>query len=398
MMPPELVADSAITAAGLVGLWALARSLRRDGPETQINRRLRGAIRFLGILMLLRLLYWTTGAGIFGAVLFAVAAFLPLMATLVVEGLTLRHAPKVLKVWVVLGGGLLALAPLFPWGGHAVWPLGALVAFQITSLSALVVLVLRRNRADVPAAQNATIDRLLLALVISLPLLATDFRGLSFDPPARMSALALLIYCYLALDLRRSGRNLRDSVVSILVVCAAAAICVGVCALIVELDLRGAAQIGLVLVAVALSTQALTIMRDLQKTRLRSVVLAHLAQGSEKTQDAFLDGLTAALGPGAAAMLHDDNLGDFDAAFMERLRDKGVLSQGDRHAEPWMSEQSAWFFERFHATHALWLASEPRRVLAVSVPALAASDTLELELRAAQRLAVRISPEGQGIA
>lgn len=394
---PELVADSVVTLAGVAGLMLFGRHLSRAAPQGPAQGPAQGAFRFaiavLLTVLLTRVGFWLTGWPALDLATFLAASLLPLAALLIVEALLRRHAPLPLKAGAAAGAlalWLCALLPVVPPAAGA----AALAAFQLLGFAALGLVVLRRDRGSLSAAENAMVDRLALSFLLILPLALTDFRIGPLDAPVRMSGIAILFLCWLAIGLRQHGAGRPREILAALATLAAAMLGAGLAvAALAGLDARTTVQVVAVFAAVILLAQVHLGLRQARRQSGTSSLLHYLATAPTDDPDAFLQGLRR-LGPTArAALLSAPALGDFDARFAALFDADPLLSAGARLPDPAAAEQAAWFFRKFDATHAIRVGRAPLRLLAVNLPAMAQSPEVEDELRLVARLA---APERAG--
>ena len=182
-----------LTAIGLLAALVAARGVgpaaRRGGAAVQ----LRHLFRLIALLLGLRLILTQWESPLVMALVMVVAAWMPLATLRLGEELVRRHAPRPLKLAALFGAiGFSVLATTFGlvWAEEAVL---ALAAFQILVVGKVVV-HLYRQRATVSLLEQRAVDLLSLALLLALPLLATDFQRLFPDLPVRGGAVAALIF------------------------------------------------------------------------------------------------------------------------------------------------------------------------------------------------------------
>ncbi|WP_299153634.1 hypothetical protein [uncultured Tateyamaria sp.] len=390
---PELIADSVVTLASLFGLALFGQVLRMQRPRTVLTRRFLFAIQVVAALLAIRLLQWLTGAEGIGRLTFAFAGLVPLAMLLVVEALLRRHAPLILKAWAAVGALVFAVVAAVTPPTQAFLAIISLAGFQVLTVVALTVLVLARDRKSLSVAENTTIDRLALSLALIVPLTISDFRTEFLDFPVRLSGIAILAMCWLGLTLRRSDAT-QSEVVSATAALAAGLAIASLCIMeLAGLDVRTTVQVMAIVVSVGLLAlifyQARLIRREVKVGRVLDV----LADDGLSSHDAFLQALQTRALTSGALILNADSLGDFDAVFKDHLIRRGVVSSKDLDllGNPKLSEQFAWFFRKFEASHVMLVSKDPLRTMALNVPALAQSRQLELELRIAQRLAVLLA-------
>lgn len=390
---PTLIADSVVTLAGLIGLALFAQVLRMQRPRTAITRRFLFALQVVAALLAVRLLQWLTGSDWIGRVTFAIAAFVPLAMLMVVETLLRRHASLALKLWAAGGAAIFALVALVISAKYATEATTALAAFQVSFFVVLAVSVVARDRSSLSPPENTTVDRLALSFVLIVPLALTDFRMAFLDLPVRLSGIAILALCWLGLTLRRNDAS-QSEVISVTLASAAGLLFASLCIMeIASLDLRTTIQVMAVIVSIAILSiifnQVRLIRREDKIGRMRDV----LADAQLNDPDVFLEALQSRALTSGALILDADSLGDFDTAFKEHLLLKGIIaSQGlDQISDPQLTEQFAWFFRKFAASHAMLVSNDPFRIMALNVPALAQSKQLKQELRIAQRIAILLA-------
>lgn len=395
-LSPELVADGVVTLAGAAGLALFGHHLRHETAQGPAHGPFRLAIAVLLTVLVTRLGYWLTGWTLLDLATFLAAALLPLAALRIVEALLRRHAPLPFKAGAVAGAGalwIMALLPIVPRD----LAVAALAAFQLLGFGALGLLVLRRDRESLSAAENAMVDRLALSLLLILPLALTDFRLGPLDAPVRMSGIAILFLCWLAIGHRQHGADRPCEILAALATLGAAMLGAGLAvSALAGLDARTAVQVVAVFAAAMLLAQVHLGLRQVRRDRGASGLLHYLATAPTDDPDAFLQGLRR-VGPTArAALLSGPALGDFDTRFEALFDPDPLLSSATRRGDAPAAEQADWFFARFDATHAIRVGRAPLKLLAVNLPAMAQTPELENELRLVARLAAAAerSPHG----
>ncbi|WP_136440539.1 hypothetical protein [Pacificoceanicola onchidii] len=382
-LAPEIIADSFVSLSSLLGLFFFGQVLRAQYPREPVTRRFLFAIRVVALMLAARLVQWLTGWEGIGRLTFLAAGLIPLAALLVSEALMRRHAPAPLKLWTAGGAGLLALAALFTPGQHAGTALVIMAAYQALTFAALVALVLTRDRSALSPSENRTLDRLLLALALILPLALTDFRIGALDMPVRLSGLAILALCWLALSLRSGADQSRLSfsvlaVTTGIVLAAAFAI-----SALATLDARATVQVVAITLAAAMLALVFVAAKRARR-QARGALLAKLSQAQT------LGDLVKTFEAAGMTRLEGASLTDFDARFRAYLNETGLLRAQDvpTIADASLKEQANWLFTKFGATHAFLLSESPFQIMALTVPGLAQSERQEQEFRLARRMAV----------
>ena len=158
----------------------------------------------LAVLLLLRGFYWLSSvpaAGTLGRLVFAAATLLPLAITLFVERLLRRHHPLPLKFLSM------TISTLF-FGLNVVSNLPEQRAWLLAFLAGLTLviawngwLLLFTRSAELSSNERKLARALVLAVTLSIPLIATDFRTMHHLFPVRLGAIGALLFVYVLLSL-----------------------------------------------------------------------------------------------------------------------------------------------------------------------------------------------------
>jgi hypothetical protein len=391
-----VVADTITSLAALFGLLIVISVIGARRTGDPLSRRLMFGLRVLAVMLACRILDWTTGLAIFRFVTIAAAGLLPLAALLLTEGLLRRHAPFVLKLLIAGGAVLFLLLAPIPERFAEPWRMAALLLFQFGGFLATGWLVMTRDRDSLSTAENRTVERMALSLLLILPFMITDYRPGLFEVPVRLGGIAILFLCWLTVGLGRASLSHRDTVGAFAVIALSSVFAGLALGGIDDLGWRGSVQ-GVVIVLSA--TLLAVIYNDsvsLTAEKRRDSLLKHLAEGDLTDSAHFLRGLQHHILVEGALILSAAELGDFDLKVLTRaLKQDPVHSlarvQPEASIDKDLREQLGWLFEKYEATHVLLAALEPLTVVALNMPALAASPGVEMELRAVQRMVMLIS-------
>lgn len=186
----DLLINAIALAAVIAALAALAGP-RRGGSA--VAARLATLYRGLALLLAARLAAWPMPDTIAAVPLMMVAAWLPLLALWLAEHLVRRHARRPVK-WLALGGAIgfsVAALLIGPFWGTGV--LIALALFQAVATAAAILLLVRRESGDLAPAEAREADVFALALLLAIPLAASDFAAIMPGLPVRGGAFAILL-------------------------------------------------------------------------------------------------------------------------------------------------------------------------------------------------------------
>jgi hypothetical protein len=394
-LAPELVADGLVNLFGAGGALVVAAEYHRADPRGPVSRRIVFALRFVGVLFLVRALAWSTRSGLALTLVDWLASATPLVSLIVAEGLLRRHAPRWLKLGLCIGPALglcigpalvviCSLAPFLP---PASRPL-LLLADVVIGFSAVGLFLLFRNRGSLTPAENTTIRRLLIAFLFLAPMTVTDFRSIWPEIPVRLGAVGALIVLYVGFG---SG-NVQSSIAARLgdlgiFLAIAAVIAAGYVATGAFLATAHHIQISAVgfcgMIAAALFAEA----RGARAESNRMV--APLIEATSPA--AFLDCLRRHPVIGDIHVLEGTALDHVrHPAFQALLAAHPVVS---RAASPWGRpaedegvERALSLMSAHDATHLMLLTHEPLRIIAFAVPPIAASARTDGEIQIARRI------------
>jgi len=191
-----------LSLAALIGLLVLHNSLRAQSGDDPLNRRFLFGVRVTMAVFVGRALAVLTADGIFAGIIVSIAAALiPLAVLLLTEGLLRRHAPAWLKGFAaggaVIFGVLGVIPPLWDWAPFTI----GLVLFHAIGLALCGWMVVTRDKDSLSGAENETATRLALSLVLLVPMIAADYAMGWLRMPVQISALGVLVMCWLAVGL-----------------------------------------------------------------------------------------------------------------------------------------------------------------------------------------------------
>ncbi|SMD15748.1 hypothetical protein [Rhizobium sp. RU36D] len=395
MIDGKLVADSIISLSAFVGLVMFISVLRTRDRDDPLYPRFRFGLSVLAIVMLSRVMNWVFPSSLASFVTLAAAGTIPLAALLITEGLMRRHAPPGLKLFAAAGMLLFLVLAVLPIPDDADWLDLLLFGFQLTIFIAIGVMVVTRDRSQLSASENKTIERLGLSLLIIVPTTVTDYRFEGFDLPVRLAGIAILCLCWFGIGIGRPETRHRDTVTSFAVLAAAAGVAGASLALIAGLDFAGLIQAIAITLSVLLVAVICNDSLSLRAEDRRSSLLKYLAQGDISDGGRFLTGLRDYLKVDGALIVEGSDLDDFDQdGLREALLRYPVLSAGDLRGIAVAAdarEQLQSLLDRYEATFLMLTREAPLQIVVLNMPSLTVSAATRIELQAVQRMAVLIS-------
>ncbi len=382
---PTIVADCLVNLFGAIGAVVLAREALRDDPNGPMTRRISFALHFVGALFLLRCIAWWLQDAFTLHLADIFAVLTPLVSLFVAEGLIRRHAPLWMKWALIAGPAVLMMAKILPF-----IPAGVVSAVLILSVvggfGAIAFMLWTRDPSRLTQAENASIRRVLQAMLVLAPLIVSDFRSIWPDVPVRLGAIGALLLLYLGFG---SGNLQASASVRIATVLGFAAIAalfaLGYQAANGGDDIAQLLRAGAVGFSGLLCAAIFSEARGARGERNRPVNPLL----SARTPAEFETSLTAHPLLGGAHLLSGAALEHVQhPAFQALLQERGVLTGA--HA-PWGRiatddgvERAMSLITAHEATDLVLLTPSPLRILAVALPAVARDARSESEIQLAR--------------
>ena len=191
--------DLYLSVAAIVGLVVLQGVILARGPEDPLNRRFLFGLRVTMLLFAGRALVSLTGLQGLRTLTLLAAALIPISVLILTEGLLRRHAPAWIKRLIGGGTALFAVLAVLPSAWVEPFRSYGFLLFQVSGLLVSGWLVLGRDARSLSASENRTVERLGLSLLLLIPLVAADYLMVWLGLPIQLSALAVLLLCWLAI-------------------------------------------------------------------------------------------------------------------------------------------------------------------------------------------------------
>lgn len=388
-----MIVELYLSCVAVAGLLMVQVILMRRDPWDTINRRFLFAIRVTAALFIGRILIIATGIAAFRIIILLAAALIPLAVLLLTEGLLRRHAPSLIKG--VIAGGAVVFGLLSFWYAGSIDParLAGLLLFQMVGYGCAAWLILLRDKSSLTLSENRVVTRLGLSLLVLAPASLSDFLFQWWGVPVQLSALAVLILCWLAIGLAKPGDGHRVSMLSIGVIIAAALLLGQVLAVLLQADLDGRLMLLALVFATLLSVVIFNDLRGILAEEHSLSILRHMATAPVMDAMAFLRDLQSHPLVEGAAIVSLDDLRDLDPAVLKGIfKTAPVLRKSAPPAlDPEAEEHVTHLFDRYAATHIMLVSEQPRLLIALSMPSLSSSPSLEMELQVLQRFSFLIS-------
>ena len=379
-LEPALAADGLVNLFGAGGVVVVANEARRTDPHGPVTQRVVAALYLVAALFVVRVAAWFTGNSVLGTLEHILASAVPLCSLIVAEGLLRRHAPRWLKIALVVGPIALLLIETIPMVPQ-IFGNALLLVTVLGGYCAVAALLWLRDVSSLTAVENMTVRRLLLAVVVLAPLIMTDFRSLWPEVYVRMGAVGALLVLYLGLGSGNLHVPLRARMWSLGMFLLIAALFGFEYAVIDQHgsdDLFRSTTVGFSgLLFAALFSEARG--ASLERNRPAEPIVG------AKTIKAFTERLAAHPLLNGSHVLSGAMLDDVrDPSFVNLLADEGVLR---RSTKPWGRcatddgvERAISLMTAYDATHLALLTTEPLRVIAVQLPGIAIDERTESEI------------------
>ena len=399
--PAESI-DVLVTWVGAVALLRYRIALGRRRERSALERRTGFLISALALLLLIRGFSWLEPeVRWLGIAMLLPATLLPLAMTLFVEGLLRRHVPRWIK-WLAVIATTVSAATTIVLGAIHTSDTRAnhvlLVALLVT-MGVLGVLLARRDKSSLSRSENGLVHACLFVTLISLPLVATDFRFDTGWPMSRLGTIGALLFCYTLLRrpqeharlvwwLRDVGRLLlRAFVVCLLLLVALRT---------APRDLLG--PLFVLATALVLAVAIADRLSHANTSRTEVALLRWLARPSADSLHGFVRELHHLPLTADALVITAMDLAPYDhdalrAALntgkpvhsLARLREERAVRTERRAAAARGADQLTDLLERTEMTHVGLLSSHPLRLLLANLPELSGAADAELALGAVLR-------------
>jgi hypothetical protein len=397
-MTPAVIADSIVNLCGAIGLIVAMMTFYHRDPRSPLTRRLLVALGVIAVLFLDRGLAWWTGSEFFDRLSDVPAAFIPLGALVVTEGMLRRHAPRAVKIAALGGAVVLGIGGIFGLERFATPYAFALALFQLAGFAACAWLLAARDRAALMASENRSIARLAVGALVVMPFLLTDFRLLFPDIPVRLGALGALLTVTVLL-IAGGGAETRRHGLAMMALRLISSVLLGMAAAFIAPDIDAAQVMRFCAVAVAgvltigLMTDALRALFESQEPG----VLNSVASSPAATREQLMAELSHHPIFESARRLREAGLAAYDPPLLrDFLAARRVLRRSDA---PWgmaatdpAAERMVSLMTAHSATHVIVLSHDPLDLIVLAVPVTAADPATETALALVRRI-VALTPE-----
>ncbi|MDH6261093.1 hypothetical protein [Bradyrhizobium sp. BR13661] len=393
-MTSAVIASAIVNVCAVIGLGVAMLALYRRDARSPLTVRFVIALGIVALLFLLRSAAWLTGSSLLDDLSVIPAAFIPFGALIVTEGMLRRHAPRAIKLAVIIGavvlgpGGAVGL-------GHFDTPYAiALALFQLGGFAACAFLLATRDRASLMASENRGIDRMTIGAIIVLPFIITDFAALMPDMPVRLGALGALLVVTAVL-IAGSSAEARWHGVLLTILRLGSSVLLGLAAAFVAPDADAVQIVRFCAVAVA-GVLTIGLMTDTLRAYLESRtpgMLSSVAVSSATTREQLIAELLRHPLFESAQRLREADLSAYDPLLLRnRLSTHRVLRRSDA---PWGHPPADPAVERLvsllaagNATHLVVLSSDPVDILVLAVPVISADPATETAIALVQRILI----------
>lgn len=397
-MTSGVIADSIVNLCGAIGLTVAMMTLHRRDARSPLTRRLLLALGVIATLFFVRGAAWWSGNALLDRISLIPAALIPLGALIVTEGILRRHAPRQVKIVIVLGGIGLGLGGAFGLERFATLYFVLLSLFQLAGFATCGWLLAMRDRTTLMASENRSIGRLAVGALIVIPFIATDFQVLAPDIPVRLGALGALLVVT-AILIAGGGAETRRQALLMTALRLSSSALLGAAAAFVSPDVDGAQIMRFGAIAIS-GVLTIGLMVDALRAYFESQVpgvLDSVAASPARTRDQLIAELARHPIFESARRYRENELAAYDPPMLrDFLSTRRVLRRAEA---PWGLTSSDPAVERAvslmaanSATHLIILSHDPIDVIVLAVPVISADPATETALALVRRL-LALTPE-----
>ena len=300
-----------------------------------------------------------------------------------------------LKLYVVGGTITFLTLDLFEGLSFTATYLVALLGFQVTTIGALLLRALRRDRGDLSAAENRFVDVITASTMLIIPLFVTDYRTtLAWIGVPRMGGIGGLLFVFAVIRSPGDARPVRaiaaEAIAIVLrsaIVAAAIAVASGSPTVAFFLDTL-AISLAIVLVTIIVERLRAVRLENREASFLRWLLRADMS-----TPDSLIASLRDLPLTEEHLLIRDRDLQAYDAGAITRLADErgGVLSLaslrqdiGSARGASEAAESVVDLLEKYDMTHVVLVRCVPPTLLLLNLP-LVTSQLYETQLGLIQR-------------
>jgi hypothetical protein len=309
-----------------------------------------------------------------------------------------RHAPRQVKIVIVLGGIGLGLGGALGLERFATLYFVLLSLFQLAGFATCGWLLATRDRTALMASENRSIGRLAVGALIVIPFIATDFQVLAPDIPVRLGALGALLVVT-AILIAGGGAETRRQALLMTALRLSSSALLGAAAAFVSPDVDGAQIIRFGAIAIS-GVLTIGLMVDALRAYFESQVpgvLDSVAASPARTRDQLIAELARHPIFESARRYRENELAAYDPPMLrDFLSTRRVLRRAEA---PWGLTSSDPAVERAvslmaanSATHLIILSHDPIDVIVLAVPVISADPATETALALVRRL-LALTPE-----
>ncbi len=397
-MTSGVIADSIVNLCGAIGLTVAMVTLHRRDARGPLTRRLLLALGVIAMLFFVRGAAWWSGNALLDRISLIPAALIPLGALIVTEGILRRHAPRQVKIVIVLGGIGLGLGGALGLERFATLYFVLLSLFQLAGFATCGLLLATRDRTALMASENRSIGRLAVGALIVIPFIATDFQVLAPDIPVRLGALGALLVVT-AILIAGGGAETRRQALLMTALRLSSSALLGAAAAFVSPDVDGAQIMRFGAIAIS-GVLTIGLMVDALRAYFESQVpgvLNSVAASPARTRDQLIAELARHPIFESARRYRENELAAYDPPMLrDFLSTRRVLRRAEA---PWGLTSSDPAVERAvslmvanSATHLIILSHDPIDVIVLAVPVISADPATETALALVRRL-LALTPE-----
>ena len=397
-MTSGVIADSIVNLCGAIGLTVAMVTLHRRDARSPLTRRLLLALGVIAVLFFVRGAAWWSGNALLDRISLIPAALIPLGALIVTEGILRRHAPRQVKIVIVLGGIGLGLGGALGLERFATLYFVLLSLFQLAGFATCGWLLATRDRTTLMASENRSIGRLAVGALIVIPFIATDFQVLAPDIPVRLGALGALLVVT-AILIAGGGAETRRQALLMTALRLSSSALLGAAAAFVSPDVDGAQIVRFCAIAIS-GVLTIGLMVDALRAYFESQVpgvLDSVAASPARTRDQLIAELARHPIFESARRYRENELAAYDPPMLrDFLSTRRVLRRAEA---PWGLTSSDPAVERAvslmaanSATHLIILSHDPIDVIVLAVPVISADPATETALALVRRL-LALTPE-----
>jgi len=375
-----VLAEALVSWLSIYGVATAFWTYARQTAHTRLERCIMFLLICLGTLLAVRGFFWLSDFAVFGVLTYVVGGLIPIAIMLYVEALLRRHFPLPVKVLILCGTLFFETLALAGRLHHDPFWLPIFTYYVFTLQVVLSGVIVFRDRADLSPIEDRAVGAIAVAVVLIVPLVATDLATDVGLRMVRVGSVGFLIFVHAVVVASEPRSNARTMLTMNLAVLALATLLGAIEAYVIS-DVRPAtvARAGSLFACIMLLVMIHARVRTHGQLARGPGLVRSIATADTRTTESFLRVLERLPMVAGYRVMRERELATYDFwsfAGVFRARGEHVITRNQLRRAPsgraadsaYHAEQLEDLLEREGMTHAVLIREAPLVLLLVLIP------------------------------